>query len=212
MSRSFGDSAMSFVHFFVLLVMFCAGSVASTAVAQDRRPLSERPRDEFGLVPEDRTGRRGDDDLFLPDPRLDPDAMLPEPGEGGRRPEAIAPDEDETDPFRVEEPPPSRPIIPPVPPVPPGTPKPPAGVAPPAAPAPRPVPPLVGPDGRRDAGSPAPEADPAVPDALGRDIPEPSELEEDEMRPSPYDKDNALMDDEAEDMFGDDGLDDGAGE
>ena len=138
-------------------------------------------RDEFGLVPEDAT----DKDLSLPDPVLDRTWPGLRPGEGAAPPPAVAPDEDETDPFEDETaPPPAK--------------KMPRADEAEEEPAPRrPAPPLIGPDGRRDGGSPMAQPDPDLPDVLERDVPEPSEIEKEESRPSPLDRD---IDDDDQEM------------
>lgn len=129
-------------------------------------------RDEFGIVPEE----AHDKDLLLPDPVLDRTWPGPKPGEGHRVAETGPEEDDERVPEPEEEP---------------------------AAPSkrqtqpkdaydtrspPRPPIAIVGPDGRRDPGTPAPEIDPALPDVLGKDAPDLSDLERDEARPSTYDR------------------------
>lgn len=76
----------------VLSLLIAAGA----ACAQER--------DEFGLRPD----VPHDDQLMLPDPVLDRSWPMPEPGEG-TAPPAVAPDEDEIDPFSEQE----RPAPPP---------------------------------------------------------------------------------------------------
>ncbi len=72
-------------------------AAAGTALSQER--------DEFGLKPD----APHDDELVLPDPVLDRSWPMPEPGEGAP-PAAVAPDEDEVDPFAEED---RRPAPPP---------------------------------------------------------------------------------------------------
>lgn len=127
-------------------------------------------RDEFGVVPEE----PHDKDLALPDPVLDRTWPGPKPGEGRRAVETGRREDEE----RVPEPEQEAPAKP-------------SGMAPDAydvRAAPRPPAALIGPDGRRDPGSPAPELDPALPDVLGKDAPDLSDLEREEAAPSPYAK------------------------
>ncbi len=163
----------------VTLLVMPAGAAVPTSDDAARH-------DEFGLIPDD----GADKDLYLPDPVLDRTWPGPKPGEDGKNPEKIAPDEDKDDPFLDEDapapPPPSK-----------------------AAPEPdrdeglrsptRSAPPPVGPDGKREPGSPAPELDPDLPDVLEPDVSEPSEIEKDESRPSPLDKDDEQYDEESSD-------------
>jgi hypothetical protein len=123
-------------------------------------------RDEFGLKPDDGS----DGELSLPDPVLDRSWPAPAPGD---QPPAVAPDEDEIDPFKDETAPP-----PPVMAVPP----------PPAEPPKRP---LVGPDGKLDAGSPEAVPDPIPSDIVEPGIDEPSEIDEEDNAPSPLDRGDA---------------------
>lgn len=144
-------------------------------------------RDEFGLKPDDGT----DKDLSLPDPMLDRNWPGPKPGEGTHHP-AVEPDEDETDPFQDRDapPPPVKKDLP-------------GSEAPGARPAAKPRP-LVGPDGKLDAGSPQGEPDPIPPDIDEPDIDEPeidepSEIDDEDREPSPLDKDDAEFNDEMKD-------------
>ena len=142
--------------------------------------------DEFGLIPDD----GADKDLYLPDPVLDRTWPGPKPGEDGKNPEKIAPDEDKDDPFLDDDAP---------------APPPPSKTAPrpyrdeKLETPPRPAPPPVGPDGKRDAEDPASGAAPEPPEILEHDVSEPSEIEKDESRPSPLDKDDEQYDDESGD-------------
>lgn len=146
--------------------------LAAAAPDSAADPRGDPPRrDEFGLVPEEPRDR----DLALPDPVLDRTWPGPKPGAAGP---AVEPDEPEGDERRPSMDGDAAPLLPKRP-----------GDAPAAAkPAPRPAAPRVGPDGRRDPGSPAPELDPALPDVLERDAPDLSDLEKDEARPSPLDR------------------------
>lgn len=143
---------------------------ASPALAEYRDPPK---RDEFGVIPEDAR----DKDLVLPDPVLDRTWSGPKPGEGPRAVEQEPEQDDDRVPAPGE-----------------GTAPPPRKKAPEAREAgdgaalPAPMPPPIGPDGRRDPGSPAPELDPSLPDVLGRDAPDLSDLERDEARPSTFDR------------------------
>jgi hypothetical protein len=143
---------------FLLAVSPCA------PVAAEEDPTR---RDEFGLKPDDGS----DKDLALPDPVLDRSWPVPGPGD---HPPAVAPDEDEIDPFNDEDAPPPAVKRPPVP----------SGTDKPKLP-PRP---LVGPDGRLDAGSPSPEPDPIPGEILEPEIDEPSEIDREDNAPSPLDR------------------------
>jgi hypothetical protein len=138
-------------------------ALAVTSVAQD----DPARRDEFGLKPDD--GR--DKELLLPDPVLDRSWPAPAPGD---EPPAFAPDEDEIDPFRDETPPPPPVERPPAP----------SEVHKPNLP-PRP---LVGPDGKFDAGSPSAEPDPVPSDVFEPELDEPSEIDREDNAPSPLDR------------------------
>jgi len=135
-------------------------------------------RDEFGLKPDDGS----DDDLSLPDPVLDRGWPAPKPGDA---PPGIAADEDEIDPFKDETAPPRAIDRPPIP----------SEPEKPKLP-PRPV---VGPDGRLDAGSPAYVPDPIPSDILEPEIDEPSEIDDEDNAPSPLERGDAQFHDETND-------------
>jgi hypothetical protein len=146
---------------------------AATSVAQD----DPERRDEFGLKPDD--GR--DKELLLPDPVLDRSWPAPAPGD---EPPAFAADEDEIDPFRDDTaPPPPLQALPP----------------PPAEPSTRPARPLVGPDGKVDAGSPSAEPDPVPSDIFEPELDEPSEIDREDNAPSPLDRGDTDFHNEAGD-------------
>lgn len=154
----------------LLLAAVAPLAFALPAMAQDPE------YDEFGRIP---AGEPGDKDLSLPDPVLDrtwPDLT---PGQ----PEPLVPEDDEGDLFESPGEP-TRPTKPE-----------PRDQAPPEPRAPRPERPLIGPDGKLDAGSPLVEPAPHVPEVLERDVPEPSEMEEEENRPSPLDQREEDFDD-----------------
>jgi len=154
----------------------CAVPAYAVSSSEQDRPR----RDEFGVIPEDAV----DEDLTLPDPILDRTWPAPRPGDQVGPPKQIAPDEDEIDPFREE-------VVPvPVP----KTAPPREAIAPP--PPPRP---LVGPDGKRDPGTPVPELEPYPAPILEPEINEPSEIDEEDNRPSPLDRDDAEFDQETND-------------
>jgi hypothetical protein len=138
-------------------------ALAATDVAQ----VDPSRRDEFGLKPDDGS----DKELLLPDPVLDRSWPVPGPG---AEPPAFAPDEDETDPFKDETAPPPPDKDAPAP----------SEAEKPALPAR----PLVGPDGRLDAGSPSAEPDPVLSDILEPEIDEPSEIDREDNAPSPLDR------------------------
>lgn len=150
----------------VLAVLLAA--VATTALAETKDPPR---RDEFGLVPED----AHDKDLMLPDPVLDRTWPGPKPGEGRAVQGTDEPEGDADRPSIDGEPAPRLPrrrketAEDPVPP-------------------PRPKPRVIGPDGHRDPGSPAPEIDADLPDVLDRDAPDLSDLEREEARPSVFER------------------------
>ncbi len=158
------------------LALLLASSVAFAAPSVAEEDPGRR--DEFGLKPDDGS----DKDLALPDPVLDRGWPSHKAGDA---PPHVAPDEDEIDPFRDEAAPP-----PPVKrlPAPSETGKPQL--------APRP---LVSPDGRIDAGSPAPEPDPTPPDAVEPEVDEPSEIDDEDNAPSPLDRGDADFHDETDD-------------
>jgi hypothetical protein len=157
---------------FVAIVLAMAATTASIGVAAEDPTL----RDEFGLKPDDGT----DKDLSLPDPVLD--RNWPMTGPGGDPP-SVAPDEDEIDPFNDESAPPVE--------RPPAT----SEVEKPKLP----TRPLVGPDGKLDFGSPAPEIDPVPADILEPEIDEPSEIDDEDRAPSPLDRGDTDFHDETRD-------------
>lgn len=165
----------------VMGALVVAGSLADPALAETGdSPRRDPPRrDQFGLVPEEPR----DEDLSLPDPVLDRTWSGPKPGEVRRAPGSDEPQGDA-----------DRPSID-------GQPAPRAGrrakdgdgTRPPKAA-------VIGPDGRRDPGSPAPEIDPDLPDVLDRDAPDLSGLDPgDEARPSPRDRGGEFPADDAGD-------------
>lgn len=153
-------------------------ALASCAFAVSEAGQEPPRRDEFGVIPEDAV----DKDLTLPDPILDRTWPGPRPGDSAIPPKHIAPDEDEIDPF-VDD----------------------VAPAPDAAPAAEgrvpapPARPLVGPDGRQDPGTPLPEADPHSAQIIEPELIEPSEIDEEDNRPSPLDRDDADYEREADD-------------
>jgi hypothetical protein len=157
-----------------------AGADIVAAMAESKAAVEPPRRDEFGLVPKDAS----DKDLALPDPHLDRNWPGPAPGQGDRRPVRIASDEDDVDPFRPEEAAPSEPAEPEA-----------EGEPGEGAPA-RPPRPLIGTDGKLDAGSPTPEPEPGEADFLELDEPERNAMEQEESRPSPLDRDDSEFNDE----------------
>jgi len=164
----------------MLLSWAIAWSFAAPAIAVSTAGQDPPRRDEFGVIPEDAV----DKDLTLPDPVLDRTWPGPRPGDKIGPPQNIAPDEDETDPFADE-------IAP--------SPAPRAGSDESGEKPSRPARPPVGPDGKYDAGSPLPEADPDPPAIIEPEINEPSEIEEEDNRPSPLDRDDDAYDQESGD-------------
>lgn len=165
----------------LLLAVVVTAAFATSAFAVSEAGQEPPRRDEFGLIPEDAV----DKDLTLPDPVLDRTWPTPRPGDNAIPPKPIAPDEDEIDPFREE--------VAPAP-----VPKPaPAGEG--QASPPPPPRPLVGPDGKRDTGTPIPEPDPYSAPILEPELNEPSEIDDEDNRPSPLDQDDAEFDDETND-------------
>lgn len=156
--------------------VFVAALAAAAASFAQEDPTR---RDEFGLKPDDGS----DKDLALPDPVLDRSWPTPPAGD---RPPAVASDEDEIDPFHDEDAPPPAPVKRPPAPSETGKPRLPAR-------------PLVGPDGRIDAGSPSPEPDPIPGQILEPEIDEPSEIDEEDQAPSPLDRGDADFEDETND-------------
>jgi len=156
-------------------LMFVPAAFAVSNTDQDRPR-----RDEFGVIPEDAV----DKDLSLPDPILDRNWPAPRPGDKVLPPAEIAPDEGDVDPFDEDIAPTRPPTSPP-----PGA---------PSAPA-RPNRPLVGPDGKYDAGTPVPEPDPAAPIEPEPEINEPSEVDEEDNAPSPLDRDDQGFEQEMND-------------
>jgi hypothetical protein len=171
----------------LLVGTLVAGSGLAASAASSVADPAPR-RDEFGVVPEDNK----DKDLSLPDPVLDRTWPSPNPGAPDARPEHVAPDENQTDPFKDDE------ASPPLKPPPYGTHTPP-GQADDEKPAPKPQRLLVAPDGKYDVGSPSAEPEPDPPDALEPDVDDPSEIEKDDARPSPLDKDDEDFDEESDD-------------
>lgn len=150
----------------VCLALPLAAAAASTDTHDPPR------RDEFGVIPEDGL----DSDLSLPDPVLDRTWPMPTPGAPDLHPPKLAPDEEIIDPFADdEERSPAKPSAL-------------DGDEYEDAERPRRKPsPLIGRDGRLDAGSPLPAADPAEAGILEPELREPSEIEQEENMPSPLD-------------------------
>jgi hypothetical protein len=171
----------------VLALVLAAVLAAGAARADDDAPAKAPPkRDEFGLVPDDAE----DHDLVLPDPVLDRTWPGPKPGEGGKPPEKIAPGEKDDDDFEEDKLPPVEGPAP--------APKPQDGDKA-EEPERRPDQPLVGPDGRRDAGSPAVEPDPEQKDPLERDEFEKSDIEQEDAEPDPLQQDDEKFNKESGD-------------
>lgn len=169
----------------VLSAAVFAGADTVVAMAESKparsNPAEDPPRrDEFGLVPR----QAADKDLALPDPHLDRNWPGAGPGQGGGRPVRIASDEDDVDPFRPEAAPTPAPAAPEA-----------GEEGEEKAPA-RPPRPLIGTDGKLDAGSPTPEAEPGDPDFLELDEHERNEMEEEESRPSPLEHNDSEFNDE----------------
>ena len=168
-------------------------------------------RDEFGVVPEE----PHDKDLMIPDPVLDRTWAGPKPGEGHRSVEKEPEEDDESVPEPEQDDEAARPSKDE------GDSR--AGQRRGAEPrgaepkdpyevrsAQRPPAAMIGPDGHRDPGGPAPEIDPSLPDVLGKDAPDLSDLERDEARPSTYDRGGGTSHDAGD--AGDAGDSGGAGE
>ncbi len=176
-------------RFFALLVAASITAVAVSAVADTdgddesddaveepavKRPPEAKPRDEFGVKPDDGS----DHELSLPDPVLDRKWVGPKPGEKVVVPK-VEDDEDKLDPFREEH-----------------APKQPAAA--PADPLRMPPAPAAGGgEAKHEAGSPAAAHDPD--DAFQPEEDEPSDVEPEEDEPSPLDKSDHDYDKEAAD-------------
>lgn len=166
------------------LAMIACIALAPRVMAASSDAADPPRRDEFGVVPEDPE----DSELSLPDPVLDRNWPMPVPGAPGAKPQRIAPDEAEIDPFAEENVRPHRP-----------EPEPEdggieEGLTPPRKPAP-----ALAPDGKPDGGIPVPAAAPAEPDILEPEIREETELEQEENGPSPLEKDDQEFDRESGD-------------